>query len=291
VTSIAGKRAPTLDRRALLAALCALAGGCQRAPAATSTTSRLVSLSPGITDALFEIGAGANVIARSDYCKYPAEVTRLPHVGTSLTPNYEAITRLAPTLILGERGANARQRELEAIAPTLLLPWLTLDEIVASMRELGRRTNTVAAANALAARLKARLDVPAPPNGPRVLLVLDGQLGKIDEIWFIRENSLHGAALHAAGARNAVLESVTGLPRLSVERLFAIDPDAIFLLTEPGRAQAEYLAPWRALAPLRAVANGHVTVVETPEGLVQGPLVLRLVDELAVEVKKLGAAP
>jgi iron complex transport system substrate-binding protein len=218
-------------------------------------------------------------------------VTRLPHVGTSLTPNYEAITRLAPTLILGEQGANARQRELAAIAPTLLLPWLTLDEIIASTGELGRRTNTTAAANALTAKLKTRLDVPAPPNGPRVLLVLDSQPGKIDDIWFIRENSLHGAALHAAGARNAVAEAVTGLPRLSVERLFAIDPDAIFLLTEPGRPHDDYLAPWRALAPLRAVANGHVAVVETPQGLVQGPLVLHLIDELAVEVKKLGATP
>jgi ABC-type Fe3+-hydroxamate transport system substrate-binding protein len=83
---------------------------------------------------------------------------------------------------------------------------------------------------------------------------------------------------------------VTGLPRLSVERLFAIDPDAIFLLTEPGRPADEYLAPWRALTPLRAVASGHVAVVETPEGLVQGPLVLHLVDELAVQVKKLEAA-
>lgn len=280
-----------MNRRALLAALCALASGCHRAPAATSGTLRVVSLSPGITDALFEIGAGANVVARSDYCKYPPAVTRLPHVGTSLTPNYEAITRLAPTLILGEQGANARQRELEAIGPTLLLPWLTLDEIVASTRELGQRTNHAAAANALATKLKTRLDVPAPPNGPRVLLVLDSQPGKIDEIWFIRENSLHGAALHAAGARNAVTEAVTGLPRLSVERLFAIDPDAIFLLTEPGRPQDDYLAPWRALAPLRAVANRHVAVVETPEGLVQGPLVLHLVDELAVAVKKLEVRP
>lgn len=261
--------------------------GCRRTATGRAGGRRLVSLAPGITDALFEIGAGHDMVARSDYCDYPPEVLALPRAGTSLTPNYEVITRLAPTLILGEAGANARQRELEAIGTTLLLPWLTLGEIVGSIRELGRRTETTAAAEPLAARLKTRLDVPPPPNGPRVLLVIGYEPGKISELWFIRENSLHGAALHAAGARNAVPEAVTGLPRLSLERLLAIDPDAIFILTQPGHAAGDYLAPFRALAPLRAVKADQVVVVEAPEAYVHGPRILALVDKLAAVVAKL----
>lgn len=279
-----------LTRRTFLAALALGPLGCRRTPAANGTR-RVVSLSPGITDALFEIGAGHDVVARSDYCDYPPEVVRLPRVGTSLTPSYETITRLAPTLIVGEEGASARRRELEAVGPTLLLPWLTLGEIVAGIRELGKRTDTTPSADALAARLKARLDVPAPPNGPRVLLVIGGESGKLEELWFIRENSLHGAALHAAGARNAVPEAVTGLPRLSIERLLAIDPDAIFVLAEPGRAAGDYLAPFRELKPLRAVTQGHLAVIEAHDALVHGPHVLDLVERLAAEVRKLGATP
>ena len=280
-----------MKRRALLGALALAAFGCHHAPAAPGGARRIVSLAPGITETLFAIGAGPDVVARSDYCDYPPEVTRLPRVGTSLTPGYETITRLTPTLIVGEAGANARKRELEALGPTLLLPWLTLDEVVASTRELGRRTGTEAAADALAARLKTRLDVPAPPHGPRVLLVIGNQPGKIDEIWFIRDNSLHGAALHAAGAQNAVPEAVSALPRLSLERLLAIDPDAIFVLTEPGRAEEDYIAPFRTLAPLRAVAQGHVAVLQVHDAFVHGPRILDLIDQLAVEVRKLGATP
>jgi ABC-type Fe3+-hydroxamate transport system substrate-binding protein len=276
-----------VKRRALIGVLLSAALGCHRISPGSGALRRVVSLSPGITDALFEIGAGADVIARSDYCDYPPEVTRLPRVGTSLTPNYEAITRLSPTLIVGEQGANAREHELEAIGPTLLLPWLTLDEIVAGVRELGRRTNAEATASALATRMKARLDVPAPANGPRVLLVIGYEPGRLEELWFIRENSLHGAALHAAGARNAVPEAVTGLPRLSLERLLGIDPDAIFILTQPGHAAGDYLAPFRALAPLRAVKLDHVSVVEAAEAYVHGPCILALVDKLAAEVNKL----
>jgi ABC-type Fe3+-hydroxamate transport system substrate-binding protein len=280
-----------VNRRALLAALAASAFGCHRSVSAPAPGRRLVSLSPGITDALFEIGAGSELVARSDYCDYPPEVARLPRVGTSLTPAYETITRLAPTLIIGEDGASARKRELAAIGPTLLLPWLTLDEIVASIRELGRRTETAAAADALAQRLHDGLGVPAPANGPRVLLVIGYEAGKIDEIWFIRDNSIHGAALRAAGARNAVPDVVTGLPRLSIERLLALDPDAIFILTQPGHVSGDYLEPFRALGPLRAVRDGHVLVIEAPEAYVHGPRVLGLVERLGAAVKKLGKVP
>jgi ABC-type Fe3+-hydroxamate transport system substrate-binding protein len=279
-----------VNRRALLALLGSSALGCRHGARTSGGAHRLVSLSPGITDALFEIGAGPSVVARSDYCDYPPEVTRLPRVGTSLTPAYETITRLQPTLIIGEAGANARKRELEAIGPTLLLPWLTLEEIVASLRMLGRLTDTAPAADALAAKLHARLAVAPPPSGPRVLLVIGYVPGKLDEIWFIRENSLHGAALHAAGARNAVAEAVTGLPRLSVERLFALDPDAIFVLTQSGHASGDYLGPWKALTPLRAVRDGNVTVIDAPEAYVHGPRILALVERLAAAVAKVRGA-
>ena len=90
--------------------------------------ARIVSLSPSMTETLFAIGAGERLVGVSDYCNYPAEAAKRPHVGTGLTPSYEAIARLAPTLIVSENNANVRAHELRALAPTLLLPWLSLSE-------------------------------------------------------------------------------------------------------------------------------------------------------------------
>ena len=283
-----------MKRRSLLAVFATSALGCQRVPHAGGGGARLVSLSPGITDALFEIGAGAQVVARSDYCDYPPEVTRLPRVGTSLTPAYETITRLAPTLIIGEAGANARKRDARGHRPhAALKPWLHARR---DRREPARARPPIAPTPSRAptrsrTELHDRLAVPArPQNGPRVLLVIGYQPGKLEELWFIRENSLHGAALHAAGARNAVPEAVTGLPRLSLERLLSVDPDAIFVLTQPGHAGADYLTPFRALGPLRAVREGHLLVIEAPEAYVHGPRILALVGRLASAVARLGKA-
>jgi iron complex transport system substrate-binding protein len=275
-----------VKRRTLLAGLALGAVGC-RGSAPASSGSRIVSLAPGITDTLFAIGAGGQLVARSDYCDFPAEVERLPKAGTSLTPNYELITRLAPSLIVGEDGAGARRRELEALGPTSLLPWLTLSEIVKSVRELGQRTERKQAAGALADRMQRELGVAPPADGPRVLLVIGYQPGKLDEVWFIRENSLHAAALHAAGARNAVTSVVQGLPRLSPEQLVEVDPDGILILALPGKAQPQALQSWQQLTPLRAIKNQNLEIIEAPEAYVHGPRILSLVERLAAAVKRM----
>jgi iron complex transport system substrate-binding protein len=276
-----------------LSLLCA---GCE-SPAKRSSAAdqqqknRIVSLAPSITEALFAIGAGPDVVAVSDYCDSPAEVQRLPRLGTGITPNYEGIAKLDATLIVTEANATARRRELEAIGTTRLLPWLTLHEIAESIRELGKLTGHRAAGDELGARLLARLDVPEPKAGPRVLLVLGGEADPGDEIWFIRKNSLHGAALHAAGARNAVAEAVSGPPRLAHERLLALDPDAIVILARPKDRKLPPAAarkPFDRFVTLRAVREHKIDVLEAPEAFANGPRILVLVDKLRASLTRLG---
>jgi iron complex transport system substrate-binding protein len=269
-----------------------LATGCnQRREASSAGPARIVSLAPAITETLFEIGAGDSVIAVSDYCDSPAAARTRQRVGTSITPNYEAIARLSPTLVLGESNVSARVRELEALARTRLLPWLTLPEITSSIRELGQLTGRTQPAEALAKRLSARLSVPEPQNGPRVLLVLGNESYEASEIWFIRKNSLHGAALAAAGARNAVAETVSGPPRLSTERLLQLDPDAIVILTRPkstAAASKRVASGFERLTTLRAVREGHLAVLETELAFSNGPRIVFLVDAIRKELEALG---
>lgn len=54
------------------------------------SAARIVSLSPGMTETLFALGLGGNVVGRSDYCDYPEKVRELPGLGTAITPNLES---------------------------------------------------------------------------------------------------------------------------------------------------------------------------------------------------------
>ena len=257
--------------------------GCAKdhpAPAGDGRT-RIVSLSPAMTETLFAIGAGADVVGRTEYCDYPPEVLKLPTAGTSLRPGYEAIVRLAPTLIVGQATKDAPLADLQRIAPTHLLPWLTVADICAGMRELGRLTGHLDAAEALARRYQEELSVPAPMDGPRVLLVIEGTPGRLDEIYYLRQNSVHGACLNAAGARNAMPEPVLGVPPvMGIEKLIAVDPDVVIVLAAHPLSPAErdqILKDWRALPMLAAVKRDRVRVVDGHDFYVDGPRMLRLV--------------
>jgi len=255
---------------------------------------RIVSLAPAITETLFAIGAGSELVGVSDYCDYPEEAKKLPRTGTALTPGYEAIVRLRPTLIVCDGAASAPRRELSALGVTRFLPWLSLEDIVASTRLLGALTERAAAAARLATELWDGLAVAESPSGPRVLVVLGETSGKLSEIFFIKRNSIHGAALRAAGARNAVARDVLGVPRLSIEELLRVDPDAIIVLIAPkanGPEDSQVLQDFQALEPLTARKTGRISVLRSAEAFANGPRILTLTARLRGELTRLFALP
>ncbi len=69
----------------------------------TGTAQRIVSLSPSVTESLFAIGAGGQMVGRTDYCNYPEEALSLPSVGgfDASTISMESIIALEPDLVIG----------------------------------------------------------------------------------------------------------------------------------------------------------------------------------------------
>jgi ABC-type Fe3+-hydroxamate transport system substrate-binding protein len=284
-----------VKRRALLhTAVCSVAWaalGCEKSTSSTRGAGRrLVSLSPAVTETLFAIGAGPELVGVSDFCNYPEAAKKLPRVGTALTPGYEAIVRLAPTLILCEAAASAPRRELTALGVTKFIPWLSLEDIVASTRLLGAFTAQAAAADALATKLWDGLAVAEAPTGPRVLLVFGEGTGRLSQIYFVKRNSIHGAALRAAGARNAVVGDVAGVPRLSIEELLRLDPEAIIVLVAPSpnaQSDADVLRDFQALEPLTANKTGRVALLRSDEAFANGPRILNLAEHLKQKLAEL----
>ncbi|CAM3257557.1 ABC transporter substrate-binding protein [Corallococcus sp. ZKHCc1 1396] len=270
----------------LLVVVLALAAGCQKSapPASEAQARRIVSLSPSVTETLFALGAGPEVVGVSDYTVLPEGTPALPKVGTTFAPNFEAIARLKPTLLVDQQVKQAPAEALSALAPLKVLPWLSLSDVVASVKELGRLSGREAQATALAERFQGTLSRPAPKDAPRVLLVLGDASGTLSEVWYMKRGSLHGAALEAAGARNAVAEDGAGPPNLSLEGLIAVDPDAVLLLVTAAEMdagqQALVLAPWKKLTGLRAAREDRVRLVIGPDVQSTGPAILDVVERL-----------
>jgi iron complex transport system substrate-binding protein len=168
---------------------------------------------------------------------------------------------------------------------------LTLEEVMASINTLGEMTGHVEEARALTGRIETRLKVDEPKEGPRVLVLIGLSAFEGGSLWYIKRSSLHGAAMHAAGAINAVSDEGSGAPSLSVEALLRIDPDIIITmvsqaeLTEADRdAHIERLSRMNMLT---AVKNQKLGFLVGEHCMSTGPSILRLADELAAELERL----
>mgnify|MGYP003336064082 FL=1 len=61
--------------------------------------SRIISLAPSVTEMLFAIGAGAQVVGVTQFCDFPAEARQKAVVGYA-NPNLESLVALEPDLIV-----------------------------------------------------------------------------------------------------------------------------------------------------------------------------------------------
>ena len=148
----------------------------------TPHPERIVSLSPAITETLVAIGAGDRLVGRSDYCDYPESVTSLPAMGTALKPSPETIVRVEPDHIVLEGNTTQEPVQLSTIAPTTVIPWLSLSDVTAGIRTLGALTGHQSEADHLAMEVAGQLDAPVAKVGPRLLLVLGMPQG--NTIWY-----------------------------------------------------------------------------------------------------------
>lgn len=268
-----------------------LAVACTSSPSPDPPGPRLASLSPALTETVAALGALDQLVARSDFCTVPPQVQRLPAAGTALTPNLESLARLRPSRILIDGSTGSKQGDLAKLATVEQLPWLTAEQVAASTRRLGALVGRTERAERLATELEAAMQTDPPSSGPQVLAVLGGLNLQDGEVWYIRRDSLHGAALHAAGARNALNADASGPPSLSLEALIELDPPAIIVLdgSPDGERRDEILRDWQRLSTLRAVRDDKVLVVTGANILSTGPTILKTVDALRDAVARLGA--
>jgi iron complex transport system substrate-binding protein len=272
--------------RALLAAL-ALAA-CHRDSGASppAEAHRVVSLGPATTEALFAIGAGDRLIARSRYCDWPPEATRLPAVG-GIEPDVEAILQLGPDLVVGPSGQWS-SRLTETLHAHAIATWFpdeiqSLAGVDALLVGLGERTGHAAEARAVTRALDAREEAIAQAVArkplPRVLLV-----AALAPVVVAGPRSFADDLVHHAGAVNAVTEG-GAWPTLGFERVVELDPDVILDASVAETGGTTHITPqtpgWDSV---RAVREGHVVPLGDERVLRPGP---RIAEGLAVLARAL----
>ncbi len=253
---------------------------------------RIVSLAPSVTETLFALGAGPDVVGVSQYCDYPPEVLKLPKVGTFLTPNLEAIIALRPTLIIG-LNLSSDQRELRALKSMGLQVVLardqSFDEIELSIRKLGDATGHRTEATQLIARIDSQVGavrkVVADQPPVRVLMLVGHQ-----PLVAVGRGTFLDDLLRLARADNIADLSGEQWPQLSFEYIIAMRPEVILdgtMGSDPG-APAHF---WDRYPSIPAVKDKRVFGYPDDPILHAGPRVGHSLEILAALIHPSAFAP
>jgi iron complex transport system substrate-binding protein len=224
---------------------------------------RIISLVPNITDDVFSLGAGDDVVGISDYVQYPKEARARPSVGTITDPSLEAILALHPDLVLGTPHANNQNTldELQHLKiPVFLVDPHGVAGILMSIVDLGNAMNRQAQAKALVARLNQRIDaVRASVKGKPVINVF--MPVSYDPVFTIGKGSFITEMIALAGGHSITDDINQEWPQISVETVVARAPEAL-LMMRGGQTTIESLRTRPGWSILPAVRKGRVYYVD-----------------------------
>ena len=245
--------------------------------------ARIVSLAPSITEMLFSMEAGEQLVGVTDFCDYPPEALKKPKVGYS-NPNLESLVALQPDLVIAPNDflkpdVIVKLEQLKI--PVFILADNNVEGIFVHIQTLGRIVGHSSKADTVAMQLRQQVAViqrrikgKAPV---RMLYVLNSQ-----PLITVGPGSFIDQVIQMAGGANVAAKSATPYPRLSMEAVLQEDPEA--LVFPVGKAEGiseSEQQTWRQWLTMTAVKQGRLHQISADWLNRPGPRIARGLEALA----------
>jgi len=257
---------PTVALRFLVWFFCVAAASGVRAEskqAPQQYPQRIVTLAPHLTEIVFALGAGNRLVGVSSYSDYPPEASKLPVLAESGRPNFELVRRANPDLILAW-GSGNRAADLERLRALGYRVHVSdahrLDEVAASVREIGSLLGRAEAADEIANAYQKEIEALRERyRGKRTLAAFV-------EIWHEPLMTVNGRHVMSdimtlCGARNIFAELDAYTPVVSAETLYVRKPDVVLSVAFPDDVSLR--AAWARWAGVDAVREGRLYALDS----------------------------
>ena len=233
---------------------------------------RIVSLAPALTEDLFAIGAGPNVVGVDAFSNRPAAARALPRVGGLRDVNAEAVVALRPDVVVGIPYEAVHLADVaRGGVRTEAFPLDDLRDDLRAIERLGVLTGREAAAQRVVRTIRARLAALARDAAHTRRLTAFVSLGGM--------GSAGGGSYVDELLGLANLHNITGGVKrpwvmFSPEDLLHAQPDVIIV---PDRGPSLDGEPWSQLAAVKA---GRIVRLPEDDLLRPGPRVADVLAEL-----------
>lgn len=262
----------------------------------TAAPKRVISLVPAVTEMLYAVGAGSQVIAVSSYDHFPKEVEPLPRVGALIDPDIEKILSLRPDLVIvyGTQD-ELKVRLTRASIPMFLYQHAGLADITATIRSVGVRVGHAPEAEKVAGDMERGLDdirtrVAGLPRY-KTLLVFGREPGRLTSVYASAGVGFFHDLLEVIGSTDVFADVKKQNVQISSEQILARAPEAIIEFhgrSTPAQLETERKV-WGTLSSLPAVKNNRVFLIADERLNIPGPRIVEAARLMADALHPIGS--
>ena len=229
---------------------------------------RIISLAPNITEVLFHIGAGAQIVGADEYSNYPEAAKQIQRVNNHAAANYELILSLKPDLVIAWQSGNGDKiidplRKLGF--PVFVVETREIDQIPALFHRFGQLSGHETIAQQRIDNFTQRLHSLRHAQADKAVV------RTFYQIWhepLITLNGQHMVSdiIRLCGGVNVFADAVPLVPYINIESIVAADPEVI-IAGGSEQDQPDWLGRWQQWSGISAVQNQHIYLI--PADLMQ----------------------
>ena len=231
-----------------------------------SRPERIVSLAPNITEILFALGLGEEIVGVTMFSDYPEAAGSKPKVGSFVNVSLEKVASLNPDLIIGTADGNKKEivEQLEQIGfPVYVINPGSFEEILETILNIGTITGREKQAEEMIRNLQERINVVVSLTKDLKRPSVFFQVG-INPVVTVGRNTLQDKLIELAGGVNIYDDVMTRYPRCGIEEVVIRRPDIIIVSSmKRGENFKRIRNEWMRWEDIPAVRNDRIYIIES----------------------------
>ncbi|WP_296618222.1 ABC transporter substrate-binding protein [Marivirga sp.] len=211
-----------------------------------SYPQRIISLVPSITEYLFDLSLGEKIVGITKFCVHPKEKIKGKEIiGGTKQQNLNKIKELKPDLIIASKEENVKKyvEKLSKICPIYVSDVNDFDSATNMMKDIGELTGRFGNAKELTSNIIQQFDsIKKPAKDIKIAYCI----WKKPWMWAGNDTFI-SKMLGYSGFKNIIQKD--RYPEIEMSEIVKVNPDYIFLSSEPFPFQTQHIDELRIEFP------------------------------------------
>jgi iron complex transport system substrate-binding protein len=246
---------------------------------------RIVTTAPALTEMVFALGKGNQLVGNTKFCNYPEEAKKITRVGGFIDVNLEILISLKPDVIILYPESREKLKIMEGKTKLVAVKHNSLQNVFDGIGAVSTALGVEQEGRKLLKRINDGLDrVRKKASGnekKKVLIIIGRNPDKLANMFIIGRGDFLNGLLNIAGGVNAYGGDID-YPSISVESVVAMNPDVIIELSafNEGINDEKVIGLWEKFSFISAVREKRIFIIKNDLWLIPGPRVAEIAEKM-----------